>query len=378
MSDSKTEGDPDWARIRAQFPAVRERAYLNTASYGPGPTPVLDEVHAAIEAWSSGTGSWRVWEDRAEESRALFARFLSVEADGVALLPSLSAAAGQVAASLPAPNGRANLVVGADEFRSNLFPWMNQERRGFELRPVPFRDGRLPAEDVASAIDDDTVLVAVSHVQSATGYRIDLPRLAEACAPRPARLFVDATQSLGALRIPMEGVDFVATAAYKWLLSPRGAAFLWTSPERFPEQIPIMPSWKTPTDPYADYYGGPFDCAPRASSLDGSLAWPVWQGTTRALELLNEIGPATIERRDLELATRFRNGLPRLGLTPLFEERESSPIVALRIPNAPAVEEALAREGVIAAVRSGYLRMSFHFFNDENDVDRALAALSGA
>ena len=294
----------------------------------------------------------------------------------MALLPSLSAGASQVAECVPFTPG-ANLVVGRDEFRSNLYPWMNQERRGFELRLVPFRDGRLPVEDVVAAIDERTALVGVSHVQSSNGYRIALEPLSEACRAHGARLFVDATQSVGALRLPLEGIDFLAAGAYKWMLSPRGAAFLHVAPDRLEELTPLQPSWKTPDDPYASYYGPPYAPPERASKLDGSLAWPIWLGTARALELVTSVGLEAIEARDLELSRKFREGLAAIGLAPLFGEEESSHVVGLALPDPPAVERALERERVVAAVRGQYLRVSFHFYNDESDVERCLAALRG-
>ena len=368
----------DWPAVRALFPAAGgEAVYLDTAAYGPGPTPVHEEVAEALRGWSDGTGSWRAWEARAEDARRLFAELIGARPVDVALLHSLSAASSQVAACLPAPAAgrRANLVVGHDEFRSNLFPWLAQERRGFEIRMVPFEDGRLPAAAVAAAVDGDTALVAVSHVQSSNGYRIDLAPLVDACARHGARLFVDATQSAGALRLPLDGVDYLATGAYKWMLAPRGSAFLYVAPGRLAELFPLQPSWKTPEDPHASYYGPPLQPATRASALDSSLSWPVWVGTARALELICELGIDAIEARDLELSARFRAGLGAVGLAPLFAEPESSPIVGLRVSNPEAVKAALAEERVVAAVRGSYLRTSFHFFNDESDVDRALAAL---
>jgi len=371
----------DWGRVRGLFPAAAgDVVYLDTGAYGPGPTPVREAVEEALAAWSNGTGAWREWEQRAEDARGLFARLIGAAPGNVALLHALSAAASQVAESLPAPEvpGGANLVVGAEEFRSNLFPWMNQERRGFELRLVPFRDGRIPAEDMAAAVDERTALVAASHVQSSNGYRIDLEALVSACRAVGARLFVDATQSAGALRIPLDGIDYLAAGAYKWLLSPRGSAFLYAAPDRLAELRPLQPSWKTPTDPHESYYGPPYEPAESASRLDGSLAWPVWVGTARALELVLELGIEAIERRDLELSRRFRAGLPGIGLRPLFGEDESSQIVGLRVPDPAAVKRSLADAKIVAAVRGTYLRTSFHFFNDERDVDRALEALGSA
>jgi len=366
-----------WEALRQLFPATQQSVYLNTASYGPGALPVLAEVQAGLEQWSRGTASWRDWERRGEDARRLFAQLLGCAPEQVALLSAFSAAAGQVAECLPAPGRgrRANIVVGSNEFRSNLFAWMGQQRRGFEVRLVPFENGRIRAEDLLAACDRETALVAVSHVQSANGYRVDLERLSAGLKALPARLFVDATQSLGGLRVPLEGIDFLAAASYKWLLSPRGSAFLYVAPDALEGLYPLQPSWKTPDDPHADYYGGPYEPAARASRLDGSLAWPIWLGTARALELLLEVGLDRIEEHNLALAASFAEGLRRIGMEPLFEAHESSPIMALRLPDPAATQERLAAAGVLAAVRSDYLRTSFHLYNNADDVARLLEAL---
>ncbi len=368
--------------MRQRFPGVRrDAAYLNTASYGLPPLATLQEMRAGLEAWADGSGSWREWEDRAEEARSLFSGLVGVRPERVAFVNSLSAAASQVAWSLPAPGrgGRSTIVVGEDEFRSNLFPWWVQEERGFRIRRVPFTGSRLDPEHLIAALDDDVALLAVSHVQSANGFRSDISRLARAAHAEGARIFVDGTQSVGAHALDLDEIDYLGVAAYKWLLAPRGAAFLVLGQEHLGSLAPLQPSWKTPADPYTDYYGGPFEPrGPQASLLDVSLPWLVWQGATASLELLAGLGLEAIAARDAELARRFREGLPRVGLEPLFEEHESSAIVALRVPNATRVQAALRQQQVDAAVRSGYLRASFHFYNDEGDVERALAALRQA
>lgn len=370
-----TRSEPDWAALRALFPAARRVAYLDTASFGPGPTPVREVLDAHLDAWSEGREGWRAWEAAAERAREGLARLIGARPDSVALLPAVASAAAQVASSLEPGS---NVVVGEQEFRSNLFPWLAQERRGVEVRLVPFRAGRVAAEDLLAATDARTAVLAVSHVQSANGYRVDLPRLVEACAGRATKLFVDATQSAGALRLDVEGIDFVAAAAYKWLLAPRGTAFLYADPRHVAGMTPLQPGWKTPDDPYARYYGPPLEPAPTATRFDVSLAWPCWVGCARSVELILEVGIDAIEERDLALARRFREGLPAIGLAPLFGEAESSQVVGLEVPDPVAVQEALAAERVVAAVRDRYLRASFHFFNDETDVDRILACLARA
>ncbi len=367
----------DWSSVRARFPAARERAYLNTATYGPAPEPVRAAVDEANRAWSEGRGDWLAWEAEGERARAAFARWIGARPVDVALLPAVSVAAAQVAERLPLRPG-ANVVAGALEFRSNLYPWMLTEARGAELRLVPSRDGLLPEDDLLAAVDDRTAVVAVSGVQSSQGQRLDLERLAERCRRHGARLFVDGTQQVGALRVPLDAIDYLAVGGYKWLLGPRGTAFLYVAPGLAEELAPLAPGWRTPADANGVYYGPPLDVPDTAERFDVSLAWTAWVGMAAAFDLLEPLGPAAIEHRDLALAAAFREGLRALDLAPLVPESQASQIVALRVPDAPALETALAEAGVVGAVRDGFLRLSFHFFNDESDVETALAALADA
>lgn len=365
----------DWRAMRALFPCTEGQAYLDTASFAPGATPVVEAVRDHLAQWSTGRWDWKDWDGAGERVRRGLGSLLETDPVNVALLPSLATAAGQVAECLPVREG-ANLVVGDGEFQSNYFPWANQERRGLEVRHVPFHDGRPRLEDFAARIDGRTTLVAASHVQSASGSRIDVEELVLLCRRHGARLFLDATQSFGALRMPTEGIDYVAGAAYKWLLSPRGTAWMYTSPERAVEMAPLAPSWKTHAHPYENYYGPPFDPPADARRFDTSLAWPVWIGFARALELLEEVGLARIEERVLDLSRRFCTGLESLGLSPACADGAPSHIVGLRASDPEAVRAALADHQVVAAVRGSFVRFSFHFFNDESDIQRALEALA--
>ncbi len=374
MSDPSRSA-PDWEAIRAQFPVTRDQIYLNCATYGPGPDCVASVVRESLEQWQYGQGNWFGWEADADQARRLFAELMNFGEQEVALIPAVSVAAGQVAESLPS-GPRRNLVVGTGEFRSNLFPWLAQERRGFQVRLVPFRDGRLGVEDVAEAMDRDTALVAVSSVQSSNGFRADLPGLGALCREHGARLFVDATQSAGAMDLPLaEHADFVAVGGYKWLLAPRGACFLRVREDCIDSMVPVASGWRTAQEPLQNFYGPPWDLASDASRFDISLAWHSWVGMRRALEFVKDIGIPAIHERNLMLAKRFRDGLEPIGLAPLFEEHESSSIVGLRVPNAGAVRQSLEESRVIAAVRGDYLRAAFHFFNNEEDVNTALRVL---
>jgi selenocysteine lyase/cysteine desulfurase len=358
--------------FRARFPALQRYVWLNTPTVPPASRPVIEALHRAEDEWERGEFSWQGWEAEAYATREMLAGRIGVPPDTVALMSSVAEAASTVAASLPP--GR--VVVGAREFHSNLYPWLALRDRGREVIEIPARDGVVPTEDLVAAVDGGTALVAVSEVQSSNGYRVDVPRLAERCAETGTRLFVNLTQSLGALRFDAAAVrpDFAAVHGYKWLLCPRGAAWLHVREDRLDELHPHVPNWHTPEDPYADYYGPDLRPGPGATRLDTSFSWLPWVGARAALDLLATVDPAEAEERCLSLSRAFREGATARGFD-LVPEEVPSQIVGVIVPDADALRRRLEERRVIAAVRSGFLRLGFHAFNDADDVTAALEAL---
>ena len=365
------------SQLRSLFPALSRVTYLNTATTAPGAAPVVEALRRAQDAWASARFDWGGWEADAEATRALFARLVGGRAEEVALVTSLAEAAASVAASLSP--GR--VVVGAREFRSNLFPWLALARRGFEIVEIPASDGVVSTEAFCSALRPGTVLAAVSEVQSSNGFRVRLSQIGARCREIGARLFVDVSQSLGVLRFDATdaGADYVGAHGYKWLLAPRGASWLWVRSERVPELRPLAPSWKSVESPFADFYGGPIEplLASSARRLDASLAWFSWVGARAALSLVTSLDGEAVERRCLGLAAAFRNAAAERGLVPAPVEIPSQ-TVALTVPDPEALRAQLSERGIVAAVRGSSLRLGFHAFNDETDVAAALAALDGA
>ena len=282
---------------------------------------------------------------------------MGARAEDVALVSTVSAGAGIVAASLPAGPGD-NVVLYERDFMSVVLPWRGLQARGVELR-------LLPLERLAEGIDERTALVAVSSVQSADGAVADLAAL----KGTGARLFVDATQAVGAVPTDLDGVDYLVTHAYKWLLSPRGLSFLYVHPERRSEIEPWTAGWKSCPNPYEDYYGFP-ELTDDARRLDVSVPWFAAAGARRSLELLLSLGPQRIADHNLALASRFTQELGR--------PEPAAPIVRVEVADADAAVERLQASGVACSMREGAVRLSFHLYNDEADVELAAAALRPA
>jgi selenocysteine lyase/cysteine desulfurase len=333
-----------------------EPGYLDTASIGVPPVQAVEAMREALSAWAAGRARPQDYDPFVDAARAAFAGLVRVSPEDVCVGSQVSALAGLVAASLP---DRARVVGVEGDFTSLLFPFMAQADRDVEVRLVSLAD-------VADAIGPRTDLVVVSAVQSATGELADLDAISRAAREHDARTLVDATQACGWLPIDARRFDFVACAAYKWLLAPRGVAFMTVRPERLADVRPNAAGWYAGEDIWSSIYGGPLRLASTARRLDVSPVWLSWVGAVPSLELLRDTGIEAIHAHDLALANRVRDGL---GMP-----RGQSPIVAV---TAPGAAERLAAAGIRASTRAGAARLAFHLHNTAADADRALEALGG-
>ncbi len=339
----------------AQLLWSAEPGWLNTATYGLPPRPAWDAVQSVLGEWRSGQTSWEEWGESTERSRESFARLVGVRTDQVAVGATVSELIGLVAAGVP---DGARVVTAEGDFTSLLFPWLVHADRGVDVRSVP-------VSGLADAVDRSTKVVAFSLVQSATGQIADLDAIVAAARAHDTLVIVDATQACGWLPVTATGVDALACGAYKWLMSPRGSAFLALSDRLRDRLRPLHAGWYAGEDMHGSYYGLPLRLARSARRFDTSPAWFSWVGTAPALKVVEQIGIEVIHTHNVALANRFRAGL---GMT-----EGDSAIVSAAIPDA---DRKLAAAGIRAATRAGDLRVSFHIYSTENDVDTALNALT--
>ncbi len=344
------------AEARAQWSPAG--VYLNTASYGLPPRDGFDAMQAALAEWRGGRTSWERWGETTEGSRAAWASMVGVAPARVAVGSTVSAFVGLIAASLP---DGARVLVPDVEFTSTLFPFLVEQERGrLTVTTVP------PAR-LAEAIDAGTDLVALSAVQMSSGEVADLAAIATAARHHGARTLLDATQACGWLPIDAAQMDAVVCGGYKWLTSPRGTAFMAIDDEWAEHITPNAAGWYAGDEVHNSYFGLPLRLATDARRFDTSPAWFSWVGAQPAIELLNRIGVDAVHAHDVALANRFRAGL---GM-----DVGNSAIVCIAAERAA---ERLERAGVVGALRGGRLRLSWHLYNTEADVDATLEALRRA
>jgi selenocysteine lyase/cysteine desulfurase len=375
------------ASFRSDFEVAAEGyAYLNHAAVSPLPRrsrqrieAYLDELTRHGAARYPGTVFATL-----ERVRALGATLLGTRPEQVFIVRSTTQGIGIAATGIPLAPGD-NVVLVEREFPANLRPWLPLRRRGVELRMVAQREGRVPLESLAAALDARTRALSLSFVQFLSGFRIDLAAVGELLRRRaPDALFVvDAIQGLGVFPVEVEacGVDFLSADAHKWLLGPEGVGLGYASPRALERIVAALEGWLSVESPF-DF----FDLAQplKASAArfeEGAYNLAGIHGLLGSLELLAEATPAVVERRVLELGDTLCAGLARIGwrvLSPRATPGERSGIV-LADREAPLVlgrlRDRLREARVEVSIRDGALRAAPHAYNTEEELERLLEVL---
>jgi selenocysteine lyase/cysteine desulfurase len=329
--------------------------YLDTPSVGIPPLPAVDALLAAIRDWQVGATIPARFDDSVDAARRAFAVLCGVPAPTVTIGGSVSELVGLTASA--APDG-ARVLTAAGEFASVIFPFAAHARRGVTIDEVPVAD--IPTR----AADYD--YVAASAVQSRDGTVLDLEALRDAVAGRGTRVILDVTHACGWLPLRLDWADAVVGCGYKWLLSPRGVAWMAIREDYAAGLTATSAGWYGGETPWDSLYGLPLRQAAGNRRFDTSPAWLCHLGAASVLPAL----AATDPRERYAHCTGLANALrAELGLPPA-----GSAIVSVA---APGVAEHLAGAGVRASIRDGKARLGFFLYNNADDLDRAVSALVG-
>jgi selenocysteine lyase/cysteine desulfurase len=369
--------------MRDEFPVTTRCVYFDHAGVAPVSRRVSDAVTAFIvDARDFGRLHYPAWEARAETVRAGAARLLNATPAEVAFVASTSDGLSTIATAIDWRPG--DSVVAVDgEFPANVYPWWALERLGVRTRLAAPHDGRVTPDAIAALIDDTTRVVSVSAVDFATGQRRSLGAIGDVCRRRGVLFCVDAIQALGALRIDVErdGIDALAADGHKWLCAPEGCGVLYVSHRWLEHLVPQRVGWKSVVDAsrYLPYH---FHLKPDAQKFEcGSLNFLAIHALGAAIDLVFDAGVDAIERRLLALTAELREALATHDFELLSPPHaaERSGITTVRTVEAPEeVVRRMRRVGVLASPRGGGVRLSPHFYCNEDDIVRCLEALHPA
>jgi selenocysteine lyase/cysteine desulfurase len=361
-------------------------SYLNCAYMGP-------QLREAREVGVRSVGrKSRPWEiapddffDEAEEARALFARLVGGDADGVALVPSVSYGMAVATANVPVGRGEKVLIL-EDQFPSNVYPWRELVRgKEADLTLVPRLDDHDWTRAVLERIDEHTAVVAVPNCHWTDGSLLDLAEIGRRARAVGAALVVDGIQSLGAYPFEVGQVrpDFLVASSYKWMLGPYGIGFMYVG-EDYREGVPVEHNWinRRGSEAFSRLvdYQDAFQPGARRYDVGERSNFVLLPMTVAALRRILGWGVANVSETIGRLTDLVEMEACRLGVGTVPKERRARHMIGLKLgPDAPEdLATRLAAEGVFVSVRGGSVRVSPHLYNTEEDVGRLFAALEKA
>jgi cysteine desulfurase/selenocysteine lyase len=361
----------NWSEIRAEFPALERFIYLNTATYGQMALRAQNAVMRHLARRDEhACQDFLAWFDDADEIRELIARIIHCEPTDIAFSPNACSVLSLFLGGIDWREGD-RIVTLSGEFPNHYYYASRLKNVGAELIELEAIDS-LPAR---------TRAIAISSVNYTSGYRPDLVKISRMARAAGALLYIDGTQSVGALNFDVQTVkpDVLAVDAYKWMLSPNGAAFFYVSPGMRRILEPAVVGWRSDRGwrSVDDLNHGAPQLPDGAERYEGGmLNFPSLYAMGESARMILEIGMERIETRVLQLADRAAEILRGCGAEVLHGH---SNIVAGNWPDRDASELAQKlRDGnIVVAARHGNLRVSPHFYNNEADLERFESAVRG-
>lgn len=376
--------EPDWVALRAEFPALSRWTYLDTARKT---VPPLCQQRAMDGYWrdiaeTAGADAWSALNVSA--AREALARLLGAKPAEIAFTRNTTDGLNIAAHAFDLRSGD-NIVLTDLEHTANVWVWQRWAAKGVEIRLAKNRGGRLPTEAFAEQVDRRTRVVSTAWITYGNGYRVDLPALGRLCRAHGARLVVDGVQGAGVIDLPFSdsGADLIAVGGHKNLFGLTGSGLLYCREELLDElRTPWLRAPVAPGSVMARaHLKSQFDYVRTAHRFEGGnpnfLGLRVLRDSAAFIEA---IGLRRIETRVRELTSRLIGMLDASGLqtaTPR-DWTERAQIVSVKVPDAGGLMDRLReRHRVIANVKDGDLRLSVGFANNEEDLERALAAIRG-
>jgi selenocysteine lyase/cysteine desulfurase len=368
---------------RDLFEMPQDIAYLNCAYMAP-------QIRRAREAgeWAVSRKS-RPWEitpndffEDVEVVRALFARLVGGDADGVAVVPSVSYGISVAAANVPVREGE-KIIILEDQFPSNVYPWRELAScTGASLVTVPRPEDSDWTRVLIGEIDADTAVVAAPNCHWTDGSLVDLTRVGESVREAGAALVVDAIQSLGAFPFDVSEVrpDFLIAASYKWLLGPYGVGFMYVD-EKHREGRPIEHNWinRQGSEDFAQLVGyqDAFQPGARRYDVGERSNFVLLPMAAEALRQLLDWGVENVSETIGTLTDLIEQKAEERAIATIPKERRARHMIGLMLgPDAPDdLAARLMRQDVFVSVRGPSVRISPHLYNTQEDIDRFFSVL---
>jgi cysteine desulfurase/selenocysteine lyase len=378
----------NWRRFRDDFPIIKKYVYLANAAISPIPIPVYNKVLTFYQQLLNNGGTlWDEWVTKLEETRDLYAKFIGANSrEEIAFTHSTSEGMNIIAHML---SDKGIVISNELEFPSSNLPWLNRNTN--DIKFVCARDGnKILIEDIEKMIDQDNgrtkKTVVTSHVQYSTGFRQDLEDLGKLTKQKGLYFVVNATQSLGVLYFNVKdfGIDFMASNGHKWILSSFGIGAIYVKKKYFRNLKFKPPFFSQSGQKSRENFNNntKLDVSNTATRFElGTPHFPNIIALNAAIKYISKIGINQIERRILKITDYLIDRLQNLNLeilSPIEEKKYRSGIIVFKPKERKPLDvviELKKKKKIIVSARGNGIRVSPHFYNNEEDIDKLVTAL---
>jgi kynureninase len=373
----------DLLRFRPEFPILERTTYMISNSLGAMPHGVYDSVQEYCDTWA--TRGVRAWEEQwwmmAREVGDAIGAIMNAPAGSVSLQLNVTSCQAVVASCFDF-SGKRNKVVYSDmNFPSVMYFWEAQRARGAQIQMVPTNDGiHVPIERLLDAIDEQTLLVPISHVVFRSSYINDATAIIEKAHRVGAHVVLDTFQSLGNVPVDVEelNVDFTVGGVLKWLCGGAGTSYLYVRPDLGKKLQPKLTGWFAHENPFAFEVGEIKYGDPPFRFMQGTSNVPGFYTAMPGLKIIREAGVQRIREKSKKMTARLIELADQRGWkvnAPRNPEQRGG-TVAINMPNSKEVCAELLRQDVLVDWRpNAGVRFSPHFYNTMEEIDRAIQAV---
>jgi kynureninase len=367
-------------RFRAEFPILERTVYMISNSLGAMPRGVADSLLSYCDTWSTrGVRAWEEkWWEMSREVGDAIGVLMNAPSGSVSLQLNVTLCQAVVASCFDF-SGRRNKVVYSDmNFPSVMYFWEAQRERGARVHMVKTDDGiHVPTERLLEAIDEETLLVPISHVVFRSSFIKDVKAIVEKAHRVGALVVLDTFQSLGNVPVDVQAfnVDFATGGVLKWLCGGSGTSYLYVRPDLARKLEPKITGWFAHEHPF-DFAIGPTKYnEPPYRFMQGTTNIPGYHAALPGLKIIREAGVDRIREKSKKMTARLIELADQRGWkvnAPRNPEQRGG-TVAIDMPNAYEVCQELLRRDVVVDFRpQAGVRFSPHFYNTMEEIDQAL------
>ena len=384
------DGRPDFSAVRNDFPRARLSAYFDNASCHPLSVHSATALHRYVDWETNEVGDpwWPYWAKARDESKNLFAKLINAKPTEIAFCRSTIESESNLLNGMNIQASGGNVVTNDLHYSAALYNYKMRQQAGLDVRIVKNRDWVTDVRDIEKAIDGKTKLVSLALVSNVNGYLQDVKAISKLAHAHGAYVYADVIQCAGAIPIDVKamGIDFAACSTYKWLMGVKGYGFFYVREDL--QGTVVKP---TQHSGGVQFNYGPWTSEPHAGGEEVSfkpvtgpgryeVSYPSYEGAIAAqesLKYIHALGVDNIRAHARSITDRLHKELPAIGYPSITPKGNESPICAFVAKDPAKTMDKLNKAKVHVAMRFGNkMRIAASVFNNQEDVDRLLAALA--